>query len=131
MESEISQLQDELEIQQAQNDGNIMARLGIDQAKVCVHQFQPMCPPNNGVCVNEQNKNQGGASEALERKRREEAKKQLFRGIDMLGEVEGEAVLDDVEGLPRYKRALMHVQQVINRHLPLQNDLKSIDVRAW
>jgi hypothetical protein len=65
----------------------------------------------------------------MEKKRREEAKKQLFRGIDMLGENEGEAVLDDVEGLPRYKRVILHVQQAINRHLPLQNDLKSIDVR--
>jgi hypothetical protein len=49
MEAEISQLQDELELQQAQNDGNIMARLGIDQAKVCGVRVLQRCVASYGL----------------------------------------------------------------------------------
>lgn len=37
-----------------------------------------------------------GAGEA-ERRRREEAKKALFKGIDIIGEGEGEAMVDDAD----------------------------------
>jgi hypothetical protein len=60
-------------------------------------------------------------------KRREEAKKQLFKGIDILGDGDDAGITDDAD-MPTYKRALLALQAFVDRHLPLQNDLKAIEV---
>ena len=72
-------------------------------------------------------KNRDTFAAGAEQRRREDNKKQLFRVIDMVGEGDEGVLVDDTD-LPRYKRALKQAAHIVNKYLPLQHDLKTIEV---